>query len=116
MNTGLSKEVDDMSWYSTAGLASPTQVLDTTPEWSMNLDVTDSSIPLLEEVSPEELEEEETKASPLVKIKLPPEYAESGFYLLLRAAFLQCFPDNVFILESDSLRVLDEANIPYQMV
>ncbi|HIC91287.1 MAG TPA: hypothetical protein EYP21_04345 [Syntrophaceae bacterium] len=60
---------------------------------------------------------EKSKKAELIKIRLNPEYNEIGFYVLLRSSnFLQCLPDNIYILSKADLKLLEDAYIPYQVV
>jgi hypothetical protein len=44
------------------------------------------------------------------------EDTEKGFYELITKGSVHCFPDDVFGVTSENLKLLDEANIPYRIL
>jgi hypothetical protein len=103
--------------FTTSGLSSGAQVINVTAGTVSLIanNVTDGLVPVIYEVNPAKLAER-IEAEELVAIKLAPQDNERGFYLLVRAGYVQCLPGDVYMAKRRDLGLLAEAGVAYDTV
>ena len=103
-------------WFSTAGLTSARQLVDSTSRGTTFVDSTIGPYMLVHEEVPVEMLADEGQGERVI-IRLSDEYNPIAFDLLLRAGVLfECLPGNVYGLKRQDLRALEDACVPYDLV